>query len=116
MLSRINFVGPLKYRLRSAADASRAVTVASARRTLHGRRRPGWNWYMEIGTEMLKQQVNGAFTRKTITEARKYLDAMRVRSAVLSEVNIEPLEEKKFRGAWFFGKHAPASTTLLYFH
>jgi len=116
MVSQIYFAGPVEYRLRSAADAGRAIAQASAHRILHGPKRPGWNWYMETGTEILKKQVTSALTCGSVTDARKYLDAMLIHFPALAEVNITPMTEEKFRGTWFLGHHGPSSTTLLYLH
>ena len=95
---------------------AQSVLEASARRILKGPRRPGWNWFVEVATHLLKTQVNTAFKLGDIKEARRYLDSVVISSPALSQVNIRPVVHEKFRGSWFSGKNATSGVTVLYFH
>ena len=54
MTARIHFRGPARYRLRSAAELSQSILEVSARRALKGPRLPGWNWFVELATEVVE--------------------------------------------------------------
>lgn len=116
MFARIDFQGPAKYRIRSAAEATQVVAAVSARRLLKGRRRPSWNWWLEVANELLKRQLGAAFDMSDVREARSFLDSMVVRSPALSEVTITPLSQESFKGSWFVGNNVEQQTTLLYLH
>jgi len=121
MTARIHFRGPPRYRLRSAAELSQSIVEASARRALQGPRLPGWNWFVELATEVLKRRTLAAFQMGAVQEARLYLDSTVISSPALSEVNITPVVQEKFRGSWFAGKglagkNTEPSVRLLYFH
>jgi hypothetical protein len=75
MAARAYFCGPLRYRLRSAAALCQSVLEASVRRMLKGPR-PTWNWFMELGTQVLKRQVAIAFQMRDVHEARCFLDSV----------------------------------------
>lgn len=116
MDTRIHFGDPAQYRLKSAAELARSILEVSARRLLKGPRRASWNWATEVGTQMLRRQIVTAFKMHDVTEARRYLDSFVVSLPVLSEVEVTPVVQGKFRGSWFIGKSAHADLTLLYFH
>jgi epsilon-lactone hydrolase len=116
MATRIHFGGPTRYRLRSAAELSRSILEVSSRRSLKGPRRPSWNWLVEVGTQMLKRHVATAFAMHDVKQARRYLDSLVITSPALSEVNITPVTEEKFRGKWFSSKNMQTGVTVLYFH
>ncbi|MGA3089296.1 MAG: alpha/beta hydrolase [Terriglobales bacterium] len=116
MTARIHFRGPPQHRLRSALDLSQSVLEVSARRALKGPRLPGWNWFVEVATEVLKRQTLAAFQMADVEGARRYLDSIVIRSPALSEVTITPMVEEKFRGSWLADKNADPRDTVLYFH
>jgi epsilon-lactone hydrolase len=116
MTARIHFRGPPRYRLRSAAELSRSVLEVSARRALNGPRLPGWNWFVELATQMLERQTLAAFQMDDMKEARRYLDSTVISSPALSAVSITPVGQEKFRGSWFAGKNAEPEVSVLYFH
>jgi acetyl esterase/lipase len=116
VIARVQFRGPLQYRLRSAAELSHSILEVSARRMLKGPRRPGWNWFVEVATRTLKKQVSTAFEMRDVKEARRYLDSVLISSPALSEVNIRQFVHEKFRGSWFSGKNIEPRITVLYFH
>ncbi len=116
MVARLHFAGPARYRLRSAAEISRAILAVSARRMLKGPRQPGWNWLVEVSTGILKRQVIAAFRMRDVKEARRYLDSVVITSPALSEVHITPVVQEKFRGSWFAQKNAQTDLTVLYLH
>jgi acetyl esterase/lipase len=82
---------------------------------LKGPRRPGWNWFMELGTQVLKGQLAVAFRMRDVHEARRYLDCLVVGSAV-PEVNTSEVIQERFRGRWFACKDVETRVTVLYFH
>jgi acetyl esterase/lipase len=121
MTARIHFSGPHRYRLRSAAELSQTILEASARRALKGPRLPGWNWFVELATAVLKQQTLTALRLGDVKEARRYLDSVMISSPALSEVSITPVAHEKFRGSWFAakrvaGKNEEPGVSVLYFH
>ena len=116
MSVRISFNGPIRYRVRSVAELGRAIIGVSARRMLKGPRRPGWNWFGEVATRMLRRQVSAAMKMRDVNESRRYLDAMVISSPTLSEINIRPIVRPKFIGRWFSSKNAEPQMTVLYFH
>jgi epsilon-lactone hydrolase len=118
MTARIHFRGPPRYRLRSAAELSRSVLEVSARRALKGPRLPGWNWFLEVATQLSKRQTLAAFrmSNENVKEARRYLDSVVISSPALSEVSITPVLQEKFRGSWFVSKNTEPRVSVLYFH
>jgi epsilon-lactone hydrolase len=116
MVARIHFAGPTQYRVRSAAEIGESILKVSARRMLKGPRQPGWNWLVELNTEILKKHVTTAFTMRDVKEARCYLDSVVISSPALSGVDITPVVQAKFQGSWFAQKNAEAPVTVLYCH
>ena len=116
MTARIHFRGPPQYRLQNAAQLSQSVLEVSARRMLKGPRLPGWNWFLEVATHLLKKQVNTALGMRDIEEARRYLNSMAISSPALRAVNVTAAVKEKFRGSWFCAEHPEPHPTLLYFH
>ncbi|HYW38661.1 MAG TPA: alpha/beta hydrolase [Terriglobales bacterium] len=116
MTARIHFRGPPRYRLRSAAELSQSVLEVSARRALKGPRLPGWNWFVELATEVLRRQTLAALRMADVKEARRYLDSTVISSPALSEISITPVVQEKFRGSWFAGKSTEPRVSVLYFH
>ncbi len=116
MNARIHFTGPLRYRLRSAVELGRCVLEVSIRRRLKGPRLPGWNWFVELTTQILKRQAVAAFRMGDVKKARRYLDSMVISSPALSEVSITPVVQEKFSGRWFAVKDSDPRTSVLYLH
>ncbi len=116
MTARLHFRGPVRYRLRSAANLSQSVLEVSTRRALKGPRLPSWSWYVEVATEVAKRRTLTAFQLSDVKEARRYLDSVVIRSRELSAVNITPVLQDKFRGSWFVSKKPEPRVTVLYFH
>lgn len=126
MTARIHFRGPLRYRLRSAAELSQTILETSAHRALKGPRLPGWNWFVELTTQVLKRQTQVAFQMGDVKKARRYLDSVVISSPELSEVTITPVVQEKFRGSWFVRKNLAGQSlaghgneprvSVLYFH
>jgi len=116
MDTRIHFRGPPDYRLRCAGELGRSVLEVSTRRALKGPRLPGWNWFVELATQILKQLTLAAFQLGDVKEARRFLDSVVISSPVLSEVSITPVVREKFRGSWFAGKNTEPRVSVLYFH
>jgi len=95
---------------------SRSVLEVSARRALNGPRLPGWNWFVELATQMLQRQTLAAIRMDDVKEARRYLDSTAISSPALSAVSITPVVQEKFRGTWFAGKNTEPQVSVLYFH
>jgi len=106
----------VRYRLRSAANLSQSVLEVSARRALKGPRLPGWNWYVEVATEVAKRRTHTAFQLGDVKEARRYLDSVVISSRELSAVSITAVVQDKFHGSWFAVKKAEPRVSVLYFH
>jgi monoterpene epsilon-lactone hydrolase len=71
---------------------------------------------MEVGTRMLKKQVDTALEMGGVAQARRYLDSVVISSPSVRTVNITPVVQAKFRGSWFAAKNAEATVTVPYFH
>ena len=116
MFARINFQGPVRYRVRAAAQLARAAAEVSARRLRKGARRPGWNWWVEVATQLLNRQLVTAFGMSDAKEARGFLNSMVIRSPALSDVTMTPVSRENFKGTWFTGKDGQPQVTVLYLH
>jgi epsilon-lactone hydrolase len=116
MSARIHFRGSVRDRLRSTEQLGQSIVEVSARRLLKGPRRPGWNYFVEVGTQMLKKWVATAFKMSDAERARRYLDSVVISSPLMRAVDITPVEQAKFRGSWFIPRDAESTVTMLYFH
>lgn len=116
MASSIHFSGPAKYRLSNMVEFGGAVVEVCVRRASSGPLRPGWNWFMEVATEVLKRRMNTVREMNEVEEARRYLDSVEIRLPEIDEVNIAPVVNKKFKGSWFTPKKLDGEVTVLYFH
>jgi epsilon-lactone hydrolase len=116
MTIQIHFTGPIQYRLQRAAELSRSLVEVSTRRTFKGPRRPGWNWFVELGTHVLRRQLITAFNMTDVKRARTYLDSVVISSQACSEVVLANVVQEKFRGTWVAGKRAQSGVTVLYLH
>jgi epsilon-lactone hydrolase len=115
MAARLHITGPARYRLRSLADVLRSIANVSLRRGLTGAAPPGWNWQLELRTEVLKRQLATAFEMRDVQEARRYLDTIVIDSPELSRVAVEPAQGK-VRGSWFVPREISPGRTLLFLH
>lgn len=112
---KVRFSGPLQYRVLAAAGLSRSLTRTGLRRAAKGPRLPGWNWSMELNTEVVKDQLATAF-QMPIKESRCYLDAVQLDSPALSRVRVMPIAEGRVKGSWFVPQAAEPKSTLFYLH
>ena len=116
MAVRVQFTGPARYRVRSAAELGQSILEVSARRAILGPSRPGWNWFVEVATAVLQRQVRTAFKLHDVEKARRYLDSVVIRSPALPAVDVTQVVQQKFRGSWFFPRSADPCLTVLYLH
>lgn len=116
MLARLQFSGPAQFRARSAALLSRALVDVTLRRLLRGPRRPGWNFVLEAGVEILKRQLHAAFQMRNVKDARRFLDTAVLRSPVVSQVKITDVLLDSFRGSWIIPRDEKPRATVLYLH
>ena len=116
MAIRLHFAGPIQYRLQGAADLARTTAEVSARRMLKGPRRPGWNWFLEVSTQMLRRQLVTAFNMADVEHARAYLDSIVISSPASSQVHTTEVVHKNFRGNWVASERAESGVTMLYLH
>jgi epsilon-lactone hydrolase len=116
MSASVHFRGLVCDRLRSAEQLTQSILEVSARRLLKGPQRPGWNWFVEVATQMLRKQVTTAFALNDMKLARLYLDSVVISSPLTRAVNITAVEQAKFRGQWFIPRDTKTAVTLLYFH
>jgi epsilon-lactone hydrolase len=116
MTARVHFRGPLRYRLRCAAELGQSILEVSTRRALKGPVLPGWNWFIELATQMLRRQTVGALRMADMKEARRYLDSVVISSPALPKINITPVWEEKFKGCWYIEKDTEPGVSVLYFH
>jgi epsilon-lactone hydrolase len=115
MLPRIQFTGSLSRRVQSIAGFRRAVMKASLRRMQKGPLRPGWSWFMEAATEVLKQRMTAIFEVADVNESRRELDSIQIDFPETAEVATTPVKHEKISGTWFTSKQADR-VTMLYFH
>jgi monoterpene epsilon-lactone hydrolase len=101
--------------MRSAVTLCQSVVEASVGRSFKGPRQPGWNWFLELGTQILKRHLAVAFKMRDVNAARSYLDSVAVDSTV-SAVDVNSLSLEKFRGSWFIAKGENPRVIILYFH
>ena len=71
---------------------------------------------MELGTQVLRNQLAAGFAMSDIEQSRKYLDSFVINSPVLSRVRVTPFSGEKFHGSWFVPNETKPPVTLLYFH
>lgn len=116
MTLRLRFAGRLEDRLRNSAALAQAVAEASARRLRRGPRRPGWNWFVELCTEVLRRQLVIAFRMRDVNAARAYLDSALISSPALAEATFIAVTQPKFTGKWVTQKHSTPRLTALYLH
>lgn len=112
----MRLTGPVGYRTRTAALLCGSVSSGCLRRVLKGPRLPGWNWYVELSTRVLKAELVTAFALQDVRKARRYLDTVMVSSPALLRLKRTPVEREKFRGSWFTPGGAKPDLTMLYFH
>ena len=113
---KVHFNCPARYGMRAAWLVCISVINACLRRALKGARLPGWNWAIEIGTEILRANLATAFAMPSVNESRRYLDSIVVDSPALSDVSITPVTNETIRGSWFIPKKAEPRATVLYLH
>ncbi|MFB3813727.1 MAG: alpha/beta hydrolase [Terriglobales bacterium] len=113
---KVEFSGPVQYRIRSMAVACKATAEVLLRRRRQGPRLPTWNVFVELTTQMMKAQLTEAFNLHDVRKARLYLDSMVINWPVLSEVTITPLAGEEFKGSWFVPRAGDTRATLLYLH
>jgi epsilon-lactone hydrolase len=116
MFSQIHFTGPAPYRIRSTAEIGESIVEVSFRRMRKGPHLPSWSWFVELCTQVLKVQVNGALEMRDVHDARRYLNSVVVTSPALSGVSITRVSERNIKGKWFKAKGRIGDVTLLYFH
>jgi acetyl esterase/lipase len=83
---------------------------------MKGPARPGWNWFVEVATEVLRNHLIRAFNMDDAREARLYLDSVVFDSPALRQVKMSSFASDKIRGDWVVPKQGEPAATLLYFH
>jgi acetyl esterase/lipase len=81
-----------------------------------GPRRPGWNIFVEVGTEFLKRHLIDVFNSTDVDSARAYLDSVVVSSPACARVSFTDLVQENFRGTWVAQRGSDPATTVLYLH
>lgn len=115
-MARIHFEGSPRDRVRGAAELAAAIASVSARRLVKGPRLPGWNWFLEVATRLMRQRLNTAFDMTNIEAARRYLDTLIFDSPARDEVIVTAVEHESIRGAWYVPKNTRPAVTALYLH
>jgi monoterpene epsilon-lactone hydrolase len=116
MSAKLQFRGPVRYRLRNLVGLGQSIFEVAARRLLKGPRRPSWNWFVEVVTQVLRRQVIAAFKMGGVEQARLYLDSVLITSPLMRAVNVTPVVQPNFRGRWFAPKDTQTTLTVLYLH
>lgn len=76
---------------------------------------PEWNWAVELGTAVLRDQLRAAFALPDIVEQRRFLDCLVLGTPSARRVTRTAVDANGVRGTW----HVPenrAGTTMLYLH
>src|SRR4051812_42871077 len=107
------FRGP--YRAQCMKIVARAVTRATTRRLSRGPRRKSWNWAIEIGTAVIREELIAAFSLPTPEEQRRLLDCMVLEVPQSKSVKREDVAEPGFAGTWFTPPKVE-DRVLLYLH
>ena len=115
MLPLPHFRGPFRYQRRCAAVFAASVIKATTRRLRHGPTRKSWNWTVELGTAVIRDQLAAAFRLREPEQQRALLDAMVLRGPFVRQVVREDVADGTVRGTWFLPKQA-SRRTLLYLH
>lgn len=111
-----HFRGSKADSLHCARGVARAIAKASAHRLRHGPRLPEWNWTIELGTEILREQLLRASALPDITAQRRYLDCLLLNAAAkVKGVTHREVVTPEVRGTWLT-LQTPSPTTLLYLH
>ena len=110
-----HFRGPMKYRIACARVLASSIASATAHRLRHGPRLPGWNWTLELGTAIIRDQLRAAFAQPNVTENRRFLDCMVLDSPLRKQVSTTDVSENDVRGSWLIPAN-PSPVTLLYLH
>jgi epsilon-lactone hydrolase len=112
----LHFTGPARYRLRSLATMVGSAAKVWLRRSQAGPTLPGWNWELEVRTEILQRQLATAFNMRDPKEARRYLDTILIDSPDLPRVTVQPVVAGHVRGSWFVPRGKSPARTLLFLH
>lgn len=110
-----HFRGPVKYRLRCARLLTESIASATAHRLRHGPSLPGWNWTVELGTAILRNQLRSAFALPNVKESRRFLDCVVLHSPFSQRISTTDGSENDIRGSWHIPVN-PSPVTLLYLH
>jgi monoterpene epsilon-lactone hydrolase len=116
MSRRIELNRPARYAFANLAVALRSMVRVSARRAIKGARLPGWNWYLEFATDLLKHQLRTAFKMRDIAAGRRYLDSLVLKSPAMAEVTFSTVEDAKVKGFWCTPNSGEIQATMLYLH
>ncbi|MFN8589295.1 MAG: alpha/beta hydrolase, partial [Candidatus Eisenbacteria bacterium] len=114
MSGRLKFSGRPDHQFRQFAALMGATAGVSLRRALGRPLVPSWPWAVEVGTELLREQMRLMFTM-TPPEARAFADSMTLPAPVLERVRVGEPVTKPVPGRWF-EPAGHAGRTLLYLH
>jgi monoterpene epsilon-lactone hydrolase len=110
MSAKTHLSGPNSYRIKLLSNLSLALAETVARRVRNGPLLPGWNWAVELTTEVLRRQLTTAFNLPDINEARRFLDSFELFPATPGQLRRTPVPT----GEWF--EVPQPAVTVLYFH
>ena len=116
MAIHLKIAGPLPYRIKRAAELSQWTIETATHRVVKGPRRPGWNWFVEVTTHVLRRQLMTAFSMADVNQARNYLDAIEISSPASPQVEVTKYVNERFKGAWIVPVNADRGITVLYLH
>ena len=115
MLGVPHLRGPLSYRRRAVGTCVKAIAATSLRRLSRGPRLPGWNWAVELGTAVLRAQLEVAFSLEEVAEQRRFLDTLVLDRGNRRRVHEEKFEAGGLRGTLFVPERR-GTATILYLH
>jgi acetyl esterase/lipase len=106
--------GRWAFRRRCLSRLARAYFGTLGRRIRHGRLRPGWRVYFEIGIAYWREATRYALGLHDLALARQYLDTLRFHIPFRGRIRIERAKDAPFKSRWFLPKKPRA--TILYLH
>ena len=71
---------------------------------------------MEAGTAILKRQLATAFSMADISQAREFLNSVKISEETLPAIRRTPVSITGIRGDWFEPPNSTSPLTVLYFH
>lgn len=113
-MSKIEFSGPLGYRLRSLLVLNRIALGTYARHLIGRKIAPDWDAYTETGVLFVRHQFTTAMTHPDIKKGRAIFESLLTFPDDVYEVSIA--NHNAPMGRWYTPETVKTDKVLLYFH